>query len=115
MYELGIATINIQLGWQPSAHQHASILALVFGLFVKHMDLRGSEGPSCSIGSTSGGGVGETRSQLMSAFESSLLPGLAYPLLEGCEASGPKLNRKTAAICLHCYLCFKRMTACQCK
>lgn len=43
------------------------------------------------------------------------LQGWAHVLLEGSEASGPKLNRKTAAICLHCYLCFKRVTGCQCK
>lgn len=43
------------------------------------------------------------------------LPGWAHMLLQGYEANGPQINRKTAAVCLHCYLCFKHVTGCQCK
>lgn len=73
----------------------------------------GVKAPRCNVGSAHGGGAGNTGSQLGSAPESSRLPGWACAPLEGCEASEPKLNRKPAAICLHCYLCFKRVTGCQ--
>ena len=61
------------------------------------------------------GGVGETRRQLAPALESIRPPrlGPGTPGRLHYEASGPTLNKKTAAICLHCYLCFKRMTGCQ--
>lgn len=57
------------------------------------------------------GGAGETRRQLYSGQQS---PSQGGPR-RGYEASGPALNKKTAAICLHCYLCFKCMTGCRCK
>lgn len=70
---------------------------------------------SCSVRSMQRQRGEKGRREFVTALKAVTLPGWAHTLLEGYEASGPKLNRKTAAICLHCYLCFKYSTGCQCK
>lgn len=84
------------------------------GLSLKQADVSGREGLSGSVGRTHQAEWERLeRAHICSRRQSS--PRLGYTRLEGCKASGPKLNRKTATICLHCYLCFKPMTGCQYK
>lgn len=112
------------IGTRNYPHQHSAWVAALCtstpqswpgfsGLSVKQMDDSGTEGPSCSAGSLAS--RRRARDQERAALLWVAHAGRAHALLECYEASGPKLNRKTAAICLHCYLCFKRVTGCQCK
>lgn len=114
MYELGITLFDISFGLQPSVYDHPSILAWVLWVF----EADGSQwerGSQLQRWECMYRWSGRPEASLCLLVKAVALPGWIHALWEGYEASGPKLNRKTAAICLHCYLCFKRVTGCQCK
>lgn len=116
MNELGIVTTtSSQFGWWPSVYQCPSSLPLgVLGFLWSRWMSVWVRVPAAALG----GHFQEEWERVEGAHICSRRqssPMLGFTPLEGCKASGPKLNRKTATICLHCYLCFKRMTGCQYK
>ena len=83
-----------------------------FWASVRQKDCSGSEGRGSRVGATLEKWSGRDK-ETAHAFSGQQSPSQGGPK-RGYEASGPTLNKKTAAICLHCYLCFKCMTGCRC-